>query len=939
MNYNPEKLRNKAKELLDKSGVELPREFFNNIEKLVEDYHIHKIELELQQEELLRNNQELEFKNRRLDDLFENAPVAYFILDFQGRILEVNNTAARTLSKTKRQITGKPFNSFIHRAFQDQFYFCWQKVSQKKEPGEVEIAMETESERPEYFLINCLPFTNQGSSDQYVRLSATNVTHLKEAEALRDSERRYRLLFRNMINGLLVLKPVFKRGNLADFRFFRANAAFEKITGLSLHKLEDASILHIFPDQGEALLKLLAETIHSNTRQVLENIYLNRQTIVNFYPFVPEEDYVALIIEDVTEKVQAEKEKTKSHKLQQSIFRILPVGVTVTDSKGNIIDCNPASEELLGLKKEDHLVRNLTGSEWKIVRTDFSPMPEEEYASVRALRENRIVENVEMGIVKGPDKITWINVSAVPIPLPDMGVAIVYSDITEKVKAMEATEEKFRNIVQNSTDAIIIVNQEGAIIEWNKGCEMIFGYKRKSAFGQKIWDFVEKINLPGDQQDKDSLFGRESIEEAIRTGESQWFRKSSEMEISDACGHQKTIQSVAFPVKSSSGFLLGIVARDISETKETERMLKIAKEEAEEASHIKSQFLANMSHEIRTPLNAIMGFTGILKEYPVTDSKFKSHLSGIEKSSKALMALINDILDLSRMEAGKMKLNPIPFNIGAMVEDVKEIFSLKAEQKGLQLLAEVSPDTPYHVVLDELRIRQILFNLVGNAVKFTEKGIITIRLSAQKKETLNNSVNLTFTVEDTGPGISEKDVEAIFDPFFQKNPEGTSKQEGTGLGLAISKRFAEMMKGKIMVSSSPGRGTIFTVFIPDIPVLEYKNVRAGQKPKASKSDDIFSMAQTDLSEKMLREIIRKTGSQENARQFMREKIWNEYDKVADILGFDEVIKFSLFLLDIATQQNLHYLKAFSLKLKKEAIAFNVIEINKMLSSFENLRQS
>lgn len=940
MHNNTEKLRKKAIELLGKKTVQSNPEILDNIDKLVEEYNIYKIELELQQEELSHANQELELQNRRLDDLFENAPVGYFILNSEGIITDVNKTASLQLQKAGEKIRNKPFTRLIDPSSQDHFYFFWQKIMGEKCSANVEIAMSTGADKFEYFLINSQPYWNEKENEWFVRLSATNVSELKEADVLRDSERRYRLLFKNMINGLLVLKPVMQDGKPREFLFFRANASFEEITGISPGEMEGAPFIHIFPDAGAQILPMLHKTVEEKTNQNLENFRLTEDLYVNIYTFIPELDYVAIIFEDVTAKMLAEKEKLQSHEMLQTIFKILPVGVTITDIQGNIIDCNPSSEELLGLKKEEHLIRSFAGKNWNIIRKDMSPMPSEEYASVRALKENRIVENVEMGIVKSNKEITWINVSAAPIPLPDLGVAIVYSDITERVQAQEETEQKFKNIIQNSTDAIIIVNQTGSIIEWNKGCEIIFGFQRKKVLGQKIWEFIDSRSLPDASTNDQSLFDKNHIQQALQSGDSSWFKKTSETKIKDSRGNTVIIQSAAFPVKSGRSFLIGIVARDISEAKANEAMLKVAIEQAEEASKVKSQFLANISHEIRTPLNAIMGFTGILKEFPVTDEKFKSLLAGIEKSSKALMALINDILDLSSIEAGKMELNPTAFSIANLVEDVRQIFSLKAEQKGIQFNVFIHEQVPHIILLDELRIRQILFNLAGNAVKFTESGSVSIEVKAQKSAKHKDCIDLTLKVSDTGPGIREKDLQSIFEPFFQKQPQGILKQEGTGLGLSISRRFAEMMHGKISVSTRLNKGTEFKVFIPSIPASESKDTfKIKAKPKGkTENTSPETQTQKELPTLIMQELAIKEGSAEKAREFMYREVWTEYDKIADILGFDEVVKFSGILGEIAEHKQLKYLKEFSLELRKCASTFNVIEINKMLSSFEKLRE-
>jgi PAS domain S-box-containing protein len=767
-----------------------------------------------------------------------------------------------------------------------------------------------------------------------------------EANLLRDSERRYRLLFKNMINGLLVLKPIFKEGKLVDFHFFRANAAFEKMTGFEAARMVGCPFKDLFPGRASDILPMLFETVKQNENQRLESFPLKADTIVNFYSFIPEEDYVAIIIEDVTAQKNAESERMKSEQMLKTIFSLLPVGVTVTDESGDIIDCNKASESLLGLKKEEHLVRNFAGKEWKIIRTDATPMPPEEFASVRALKENRIVENVEMGIVKKEDQVTWINVSAAPIPLPDLGVAIVYSDITERVKAQEESEEKFKNVVQNSTDAIIIVNPEGSIVEWNKGCELIFGLDRKTALSQKIWTFLSNVVAPESPLGINNLFLKENIQHTLRTGESPWFQSINEAEFIVSGGKRKTIQSSIFPVKSAHGYLLGIVSRDISESKETERMLKLAKEKAEEASQAKSRFLANISHEIRTPLNAIMGFTEILKEFQVDNGRFKDHLSGIEKSSKALMSLINDILDLSRLEAGKMEVSPVALNIRNLIADVQQIFWLKAENKGIDLYTHVDPCVPAVISMDEVRLRQVLFNLVGNAVKFTEKGSVSINVRTENCDAAKHLTDLTIMVTDTGIGIEEDDMDLIFDPFYQKAPVRIAKQEGTGLGLAISRRFVQMMNGEIKVDSRPGAGTRFSVILHNVSVLkarkhitlvdEASSDLKKSPQKTQKSIDYFESQ--DFLDLIRKEISEYSGSENNAQKFLDDKIWWEFDKIADILGFEEVSDFAQNLLELSQKENLPNLASFALKLREEARAFNVIGINQLLSSFEKLRK-
>lgn len=244
-----------------------------------------------------------------------------------------------------------------------------------------------------------------------------------------------------------------------------------------------------------------------------------------------------------------------------------------------------------------------------------------------------------------------------------------------------------------------------------------------------------------------------------------------------------------------------------------------AKEIAEKASRAKSDFLANMSHEIRTPMNAILGFTEIL-ETEITDQQHKHYLEAISSSGKTLLGLINDILDLSRIEAGKMELQLEPVNPKSVLNEMQHIFSNRVKESGLEFQVEVDPNLPESLLLDSLRIRQILFNLVGNAVKFTESGFI--KLSVQKGEAINmndpGSVDIIFLIQDSGIGIPTNQQQSIFEAFGQAKGQRAGKYGGAGLGLAITRRLTEMMGGEISVLSEEGEGSIFQVTLKNVEI-------------------------------------------------------------------------------------------------------------------------
>ncbi len=237
--------------------------------------------------------------------------------------------------------------------------------------------------------------------------------------------------------------------------------------------------------------------------------------------------------------------------------------------------------------------------------------------------------------------------------------------------------------------------------------------------------------------------------------------------------------------------------------RQTEEALRNAKEAAEAASRTKSEFLANMSHEIRTPMNSVLGFLELAMEYPLLPSP-QNYLNTAHNSAKSLLTLINDILDVSKLESGRLELENSPFDLIQMTEDTLRVFKIRAMEKGLSLSFETPHDLPRYFVGDSSRVRQIIVNLVGNAVKFTEKGEIRVAVFAPDRKNM-----LHFSVSDTGIGIPADRLDKIFDPFTQADASTTRRFGGTGLGTTISRQLAELMGGKIWAESEEGKGSTF----------------------------------------------------------------------------------------------------------------------------------
>jgi len=309
-------------------------------------------------------------------------------------------------------------------------------------------------------------------------------------------------------------------------------------------------------------------------------------------------------------------------------------------------------------------------------------------------------------------------------------------------------------------------------------------------------------------------------------------------------------------VKLKADVVLAII-RDVTELKENEKQLQIAKSKAEDAFRVKSEFLANVSHEIRTPMNAILGFSEWLHDN-LTNELHKSYLHTIMSSGRNLMVLINDILDLSKIESGKLSLHIEPMEIRTVLYDIKQIIKQKIEEKNLNFDINIDPSVPSHVFMDEVRFHQILFNIIGNAVKFTAKGYIHVSIW-QTPCMLKNEINLMLRIEDTGIGIKEDQQKHIFKAFTQQCGQSNRHHEGTGLGLSIVSGLLKRLNGDIKLKSSPGKGATFTLNFKNVKIFEnadsLKINKTEQKKYVLNSGKILIVDDVAFNIKVLRTII------------------------------------------------------------------------------------
>ncbi|NIB44254.1 response regulator [Pseudomaricurvus alkylphenolicus] len=374
---------------------------------------------------------------------------------------------------------------------------------------------------------------------------------------------------------------------------------------------------------------------------------------------------------------------------------------------------------------------------------------------------------------------------------------------TQKQLALESQEssQHLQAIVNSAADAIITINDHGVILSFNRAAETMFGYHLDEILGQKINGLMPAEH--GEQHDG-------YISRYLNTGRSGIIGVGRELVARKKDGTEFPIHLAISEVSTAEGRVFTGLIHDISAQKSAEQALIESKEAAESAARYKSEFLASMSHEIRTPMNGVLGMLGLLMRGDLNKEQY--HQASLARSSaESLLTIINDILDFSKVEAGKLDLEVIDFNLTHQLGEFAEAISHKAQEKGLELILDVTAVDQTMVRGDPGRLRQILTNLVGNAIKFTERGEVTIRVSLHAKQRTGHEgkLSLCCEVEDTGIGIPAEAIDTLFDSFTQVDASTTRKFGGTGLGLAITRQLCQLMNGKIGVESEVGRGSRF----------------------------------------------------------------------------------------------------------------------------------
>ncbi len=749
------------------------------------------------------------------------------------RIVEMNDALMLQCNKNREMLTNLTLGKFFGRKFKENKE-AWKSIIKN---GEVFSEFVLEKEKGSLLWIEAsYRFVKDEKGKTFGILAVQrDISQRKIAfRAHEETEERLRKLAHLSFQAIAILN----QGKVSDL-----NEAMVKITGYSQEELMHSQKLAAC-FKSRVSRAIFSKHWNAPYEAFETNLYRKDGT---FIPVEVETQVVAydnqpayvIGINDISNRKRIEDEIVKlSIALDQSANEII-----ITRKDGDIEYVNRSFTVITG-----YLPSEVIGKNPRILKS--GAQPREFYQDMwKILNKGQQWEGEFLNRKKNGE-LYWETATITPIKSKDGEIVryiAIKEDITRRKKAEQSlreSEEKFRSMVSNIPGVVYrcAYDEDWTLFFITDAIENLTGYRSEEFQNNSSVTFAGLIH-PDD---------RIMVAESLKAGLSGFNQFSVEYRI---VTRQKTVKWVSnsgrpvFKEDNSILWLDGFIF-DITERIIALDELKKAKIAAEEANNAKSEFLANISHEIRTPLNSVLGFTELL-EGLTSDSMQIKYLNSIKASGKNLMILINDLLDLSKIESGKMTLHYTFFDIRRLLDEIRNVFSLRVAIKGIGYHEEMDKNFPAEVKVDEIRLRQILINLVGNAVKFTHEGEIRILVKAHSKQKDKESLmKLEIKVIDTGIGIPENSFRLIFESFRQHSQLNSRKYGGTGLGLAITKRLVEAMNGKISVESQIGKGSTFSVTFPNV---EYSEVSSNSFAKSyyprEMTGDGYPTSESSLSDK------------------------------------------------------------------------------------------
>jgi PAS domain S-box-containing protein len=662
---------------------------------------------------------------------------------------------------------------------------------------------------------------------RFIEGTFEDITEYKKAEeARREAEGKYKTLFENLDVG------VYRTTGGPQGRLLHANPALARIFGYdSVESLMKVPVAATYQNAEEREMFIAEITEKGSVRNKLLRLCRQDGTLIwasetatAHFDAKGEIEWIDGIIEDITEYKKAEEARREAEGKYKTLFENLDVGVyrNTGGPQGRLLHANPALARIFGYDSVESLMQVEVAATYQNT--------EEREMFIAEITEKGSVRDKVLRLRRKDGTLIWGSLTATA-HFDAKGEIDWIDGILEDITERKHVEEELKNsqrrladIIEFLPDAVMVIDAEGKITAWNRAIEKMTGVKAADILGKGNYEHA--IPFYGERRPVLIDLVLKPVEEVI----AKYAHLQRDGDILMGQGHitglpggELYFSGHATALRDLSGKIVGAIetVRDVTERKRFEDELARAKDAAESANRAKSAFLAMMSHEIRTPMNAIIGMSSLLLDSSLSAQQ-RDFVQTIRNSGESLLIIINDILDFSKIEAGRMELEESPFDVRECVESSLELFSFRARNKGLELGCLIDSRVPGAIFGDPTRVNQNLVNLIGNAMKFTEKGEIVVRVDAKRiekqfesqahgKVTDHNGpwFELHFAVRDTGIGIQPERMKYLFQAFSQADSSTARRYGGTGLGLAISKRLTEMMGGRIWAESEPGKGSTF----------------------------------------------------------------------------------------------------------------------------------
>jgi len=644
----------------------------------------------------------------------------------------------------------------------------------------------------------------------------------READLENELEQRHQL-FENSSDGILLLN--------SSFSPVIANSRMERLLDYSEAELMELKLSDFLPGMDEAELHERLSALSGNSVTFETSIRRRDGTLIQVeisgaHAIWDNRQVWMLASRDITERKLNQKRVESLLEFTQKIVQSSPAGVLVYDENGQCILANRSAAAILGMPQQILATQNYHHIEpWR--KSSLYSL------ALKALESGRIESDI-VHVVSSSGKDVWLQVYFNRFEeAGTQRLLLLISDNTELMQA-QAQLEQARHDLSSILNAI-----PSSIAYWDRNLINRFTNRAYNEWFQMGEESIKGRHIS--EVCNPDLYQR--IKPRIRqvlNGEPQTFESSQVM--NDGVEHHVIVNYLPdFRDGKTEGYY--VLAHDVTSLKETEQKLRQtlaeaqeAYRQAEDASRAKSDFVANMSHEIRTPLNAVLGLTQLMQETTLDDRQ-RGYLAKINTSSKALLHVLNDILDFAKVEAGRMVLEQSRFRLEDLFENISDLFAASASSRGIELFVELGADVDTEVIGDSLRLGQILNNLVGNAVKFTHEGEVHVKVESTASTA--DTTRLRFSVRDTGIGLTQDQQMRLFEEFTQADTSTTRKYGGTGLGLAISKRLVELMGGTLQVESEFGKGSefYFIIEVPRVQDIEAREISEFQYSRALVIDD------------------------------------------------------------------------------------------------------